>query len=77
MDGLAFDCPCCGQRYTDLPAIAFDRPAVTGDLDMTGKDLCILHGEHYFVRTVLMLPILGKEAPLEWGVWSSLSEANF
>jgi hypothetical protein len=30
-----------------------------------------------FVRCVLRLPVLGGDDTLEWGVWSSLSAANF
>ena len=77
MEGLAFDCPCCGKRYADLPAVVFDGPAVTGDVDMQGADFCVLDSEHFFVRTVLTVPIIGKAMPMEWGVWSSLSGTNF
>jgi hypothetical protein len=41
-------------------------------------DFCILDGEHYFIRSVLKLPLVG--APGEYfgfGVWSSLSKKNF
>jgi hypothetical protein len=41
-------------------------------------DFCIVEGQHYFVRCILQLPLIG--APGEhfaFGVWSSLAEKNF
>src|SRR5690242_19517742 len=32
---------------------------------------------HRFVRVVLELPIHGVDEPFTWGVWVSLSEANY
>ena len=37
-----------------------------------------MHDEHYFVRCVLVLPILGApDDAFGFGVWSSLSRKNF
>ena len=42
------------------------------------EDFCILHGQHFFVRCVLELPILASDGrALGFGVWSTLSEKNF
>jgi hypothetical protein len=40
-------------------------------------DLCMTGDGFFFVRAVMETPILGEKTPLEWGVWGSLSEANF
>jgi hypothetical protein len=84
MEGFSFECSCCGKRHTGLPAIAFDGPSVGLDeagqpwpMERKGRDFCIVDGQHYFVRAVLAVPILGASEPMEWGVWGSLSEANF
>jgi hypothetical protein len=84
VDGFAFDCPCCGKRHTGLPAVAYGEPAASIDeagnprpLRRMGDDFCIADGQYYFVRAVLHVPILGEAQPMEWGVWSSLSETNF
>ena len=45
--------------------------------DETQPDLCILDEEHFFIRGVLRLPIRGADFAAEFGVWSTLSEANF
>ena len=41
-------------------------------------DLCMIDGEHFFVRCVLDLPIVGvPEGRFGFGVWSTLSRKNF
>jgi hypothetical protein len=34
-------------------------------------------GEHYFVRGVILIPVVGQDEPFGIGVWVSQSEANF
>ena len=41
------------------------------------EDICILNGEHYFIRGLIHLPIIGTKETLCWGVWGSLSRENF
>jgi hypothetical protein len=42
------------------------------------EDFCILDGEHFFVRCVLQLPIVGASGDcFGFGVWSTLSKQNF
>lgn len=41
------------------------------------EDLCIVDGEDFFVRGIIQLPIIGTAETFRWGVWGSLSEANF
>jgi hypothetical protein len=40
-------------------------------------DFCTLDDQHFFVRGVIKLPILGTAQHLRWGVWGSLSRENF
>ncbi|HKS08155.1 MAG TPA: DUF2199 domain-containing protein [Pyrinomonadaceae bacterium] len=40
-------------------------------------DFCIVDGEHFFVRGVIHLPIIGTAETFCWGVWGSLSKENF
>jgi hypothetical protein len=53
-----------------------------GEIEKGGKsfldeDYCAVDDEHYFVRGVLHLPIVGSDETFRWGVWGSLSRANF
>ena len=88
---LDFVCASCGQRHAGLFAMATlgpdcwrgasDPPAGAGDAelqDVLTSDFCIVGGEHFFVRCNLLLPIAGSGGrSLDFGVWSSLSKANF
>ena len=86
MSEFSWTCPCCGEQQEGLPALAFTTPDNLPELTMWqwfrhggyGDDLYVdRESGGYFVRCVLEIPIIGCEQPLEWGVWSSLSEANF
>jgi hypothetical protein len=51
------------------------------DSDYLSPDVCVWTdddgSECYFLRCVLEIPIRGHSEPFTWGVWGSLSEANF
>src|SRR5262249_15903711 len=83
-------CPTCSQTHSGLFDLSCDYPAacpqggpigpnsvVCTSTHFPSEDFCILDGEHFFARWVLQLPILGTEDALGFGVWSSLSKANF
>ncbi|MGP8251765.1 MAG: DUF2199 domain-containing protein [Terracidiphilus sp.] len=60
------------------------RWAVTeqGEIEKSNKsfldeDYCAVDDEHFFVRGVLHLRIVGTDETLRWGIWGSLSRANF
>ncbi len=41
------------------------------------EDFCVLEGEHFFVRSLLEIPVDGLERPWGFGCWSTLSRTNF
>jgi hypothetical protein len=41
------------------------------------EDVCAIDDEHFFVRGILPLPIIGSAETFCWGVWGSLSRDNF
>lgn len=42
------------------------------------EDFCVLDGEHFFVRCVVELPIVGAaDTDFGFGVWATLSKPNF
>lgn len=41
------------------------------------SDFCVMRGEHFFVRAVIPVPIVGLDTTFDWGVWVTLSPANF
>jgi hypothetical protein len=40
-------------------------------------DLCVVDGEHFFVRGHIEIPIHGSDEPFAWSVWCSLSRQSF
>jgi hypothetical protein len=41
------------------------------------SDQCVIDQEHFFIRGLVQIPIIHADGPFEWGVWVSLSKANF
>lgn len=84
---FSFKCSLCGEVHEGSPSIGFRAPdpyleqskevQEAGEL---GSDLCWYQdddGMHYFIRVCLEIPIHGVAEPFLWGVWVSLSKANF
>jgi hypothetical protein len=85
----AWTCAGCRNSHTGLFDLASDRPyhwgggaprpneELAGATSILTEDFCIQDGD-YFVRCVLQLPIVGGDgAYFGFGVWSTLSKANF
>jgi hypothetical protein len=87
----SWTCPCCGLRHAGLFDLASNRPEqwqgseeyrpnseVRNAKNILTEDFCVLDGEHFFVRSVLELPIVGvPEQRFAFGIWSTLSRKNF
>lgn len=79
-----FLCSCCGERHDGLP-FAYEAPApVYWHEGLDGQagnflddERCVIGSEHYFVRARLVLPVRDSADDFTWGVWVSLSKANF
>ncbi|MFJ5231016.1 DUF2199 domain-containing protein [Kitasatospora sp. NPDC088391] len=53
-------------------------PAFEGDAgSMLSSDQCIIKGQHFFVKGLIEIPVLGSAEVFSWGVWVSLSRDNF
>ncbi|MEU4394333.1 DUF2199 domain-containing protein [Kribbella sp. NPDC023855] len=79
-----FICSCCGEHHSELPmAFHVEAPVYWGSelVDMARSELssdqCVINGEHFFVRGLIELPVVGLAEPFVWGVWVSLSEESF
>lgn len=82
---LSFTCAQCGETHAGLFDLACEAPAPyleageeerARDFELS-DDLCIWTGEYHFVRCVLPIPVHGLDDWFGYGVWSSLSAANF
>ena len=91
LSALRWKCGSCEEWHTG-PCLDFgsDAPAywrkeLEEDERMVGKrrasfldsELCAVDDEHFFVRGLIHLPIIGTGKSFRWGVWGSLSRENF
>lgn len=82
LDG--FQCHTCGKWHDGLPLdYGYNRPDywsenLSTDADsFLSSDFCVIKNRDYFVRGLIEIPIVGTDQSFRWGVWSSLSKANF
>lgn len=86
----SWTCSKCEKLHTGLFDLTFSYPApwrgdevykpnsaLRFDGDFLSEDFCVINGENYLIRCVLLLPIHGMDQPLGFGVWSTLSRDNF
>ncbi|MFJ9330276.1 DUF2199 domain-containing protein [Streptomyces sp. NPDC101230] len=65
------------MNYTAEAPAAWD-PAFAGvEHCLLSSDQCVIHAQHYFVKGLIEIPVIGSDDVLSWGVWVSLSRENF
>lgn len=82
---FSFLCKCCGKKHGGIPDLAFDAPFYYEQLSLQQRneiatksdDLCTIDDEDFFIRGILLVPIIGLDAEFGLGVWVSLSRVNF
>ncbi len=84
-----YTCTSCGEKHEDMPALCFVTPAPYDQLSEEERiayqaecdsDFCIIRYPDQtdrFIRAVLLIPIIGHEETLEYGVWVSVSKKSF
>jgi len=73
-----FDLACDAPVYWTGPDVKCANSEVHGSDTILTEDMCVIGGEHFFIRGVLELPILGSGGMnFGYGVWSSVSKPNF
>lgn len=72
-----FDLAVFGPSAWPEDAVYEPNSALRHDGNFLSEDFCIINGENFLVRCVLLLPIHGLSQPLGFGVWSTLSRDNF
>jgi hypothetical protein len=82
-DPFEYSCSCCGERHVGFPDLAFDAPWHYHALPAEERagavltnDVCTI-GDDRFIRGTLDIPIVGRAGTFSYGVWVSLSAANF
>ncbi|HTX41638.1 MAG TPA: DUF2199 domain-containing protein [Acidobacteriaceae bacterium] len=54
-----------------------EQAAGDGRASFLNTKFCAVEDEHFFVRGIIHLPIIGTGESFRWGVWGSLSRENF
>lgn len=81
-----YTCSCCGEYHDELPTsygtvapayFEFSPPEEQEKRFELSEDLCVMDNEHFFIRGCVEIPIIGANEEFIWGVWVSLSEANY
>ncbi|MFE2023089.1 DUF2199 domain-containing protein [Streptomyces sp. NPDC059499] len=44
---------------------------------LLSSDQCVIKGQHFFIRGLIEIPVIGSQDAFSWGVWVSLSKDNF
>ncbi|MFE9636555.1 DUF2199 domain-containing protein [Streptomyces sp. NPDC006463] len=53
-------------------------PSFESDPDsMLSSDQCVIKGQHFFIRGLIEIPVIGSQDVFSWGAWVSLSRDNF
>jgi hypothetical protein len=85
VEHFRFECATCGEVHQGLPAFGFDYPlplltipeGERSERVSLTSDTCIIDEAEFYIRARLEIPVHGYEEPMSWGVWVSLSPANF
>jgi hypothetical protein len=88
--GAGWDCASCGIAHKGMFHLSAFAPyfwegleeyepngAIRFDGDFLSEDFCVVGGEHFFVRCVFEIPVHGLAEKFGFGIWSTLSRANF
>ncbi|MER5935153.1 DUF2199 domain-containing protein [Streptomyces sp. NPDC002054] len=60
----------------DAPAV-WDPVFADADDCLLSPDQCVIRAQHYFVKGLIEIPVIGSDEVFSWGVWVSLSCENF
>lgn len=73
-----FDLECAKPDFWQESEDHLPNSAALKSTHCLSDDFCILENEHYFVRCVLRLPLVGSPGEFfAFGVWATLSKKNF
>lgn len=82
---FSFKCTRCDETHEGMPSFGTDAPLSYYAVPETERrtrcvlhsDDCVIDEEWFFVRGCVEIPVIGEAEPFVWGVWVSLSKANF
>ena len=82
---MSYVCRQCGEAHEGLPDLVLDEPSYAHEIPPEERaqrvrlddDLCVVDGEHYFVRGVIEIPVHGQADAFGIGAWVTQKKENF
>ena len=82
---MSYQCGICGETHDELPDIGFRWPdpyfgVPEGERESRVHgtvDTCVIDNEDYFIRGVILIPVIGEGDAFGIGVWVSQKRENF
>lgn len=65
------------MSYSTIAPDVWDPSFESDPNSMLSSDQCVIKGQHFFIRGLIEIPVIGSEDVFSWGVWVSLSKENF
>ncbi|WP_043674167.1 DUF2199 domain-containing protein [Streptomyces xylophagus] len=65
------------MSYSTMAPDVWDQNFADDADSMLSSDQCVIKGQHYFIKGLIEIPVIGSEDLFSWGVWVSLSRDNF
>lgn len=82
---MTYRCATCGKAHDGLPDLGFRWPDPYFGVPESERsarirgnsDSCVIDGEDFFIRGVILIPIRGADEHFGLGVWVSQKRENF
>lgn len=65
------------MSYSTIAPDVWDPSFESDPNSMLSSGQCVIKGQHFFIRGLIEIPVIGSEDVFSWGVWVSLSKENF
>ncbi|BCJ37058.1 hypothetical protein Athai_45610 [Actinocatenispora thailandica] len=81
---LGYLCSRCGVQHAELPTSygtaapdVWDASLESRADSMLSDDLCVVRDQHFFIKGLIEIPVVGSDEVFCWGVWVSLSRDSY
>ncbi|MFD5064291.1 DUF2199 domain-containing protein [Streptomyces sp. NPDC058394] len=65
------------MNYTAEAPTVWEPAFARAENCLLSSDQCVVGGQHYFVKGLIAISVIGSDDVFSWGVWVSLSRENF
>ncbi|MFJ8281520.1 DUF2199 domain-containing protein [Streptomyces griseoviridis] len=65
------------MSYSTMAPDVWDPSFESEPDSMLSSDQCVIKGQHFFIRGLIEIPVIGSQDLFSWGVWVSLSSDSF